>query len=125
MDDAPLRGAGGAAAWLLDALDARFHLLVFAGAARDLDRAAIESLAPSVAVHLIVPERLPGVDVAQLIDHRGVLARRCDARPGTTYLVRPDQHVTARWRALDADAVRAALDRALARPAQTAARPDA
>ena len=43
----------------------------------------------------------------------GLLFQRYDARPGTTYLVRPDQHVAARWRALDVEAVRAALGRAL------------
>ncbi len=45
-------------------------------------------------------------------DAHGLAARRCDARPGTVYLIRPDQHVAARWRRFDADAVRAALLRA-------------
>ena len=47
-------------------------------------------------------------------DAEGLLARRYDAKPGTVYLIRPDQHVAARWRALDADKVRAALRRATA-----------
>ncbi len=37
---------------------------------------------------------------------------RYDARPGTTYLFRPDQHVCARWRTYDEQAVLAALARA-------------
>jgi 3-(3-hydroxy-phenyl)propionate hydroxylase len=31
---------------------------------------------------------------------------------GTTYLIRPDQHVAARWRGFDAGLVQAALARA-------------
>jgi 3-(3-hydroxy-phenyl)propionate hydroxylase len=45
-------------------------------------------------------------------DVEGLLARRFDARPGTFYLLRPDQHIAMRARAFDLDAVREALLRA-------------
>ncbi len=50
-----------------------------------------------------------------LLDAAGVLRERYDGNPGTVYLIRPDQHVAARWRQFDADAVRAALARAIGR----------
>ena len=44
----------------------------------------------------------------------GLAARRYDATPGTVYLLRPDQHVCARWRHPPAaDGLAAALRRAL------------
>ncbi|MHA7150608.1 FAD-dependent oxidoreductase, partial [Burkholderia pseudomallei] len=52
-----------------------------------------------------------GVDVIE--DSEGLVARRYDARPGTFYLLRPDQHVCARFRTAQASAVRAALARAI------------
>ncbi|MNT41644.1 FAD-dependent oxidoreductase [compost metagenome] len=54
--------------------------------------------------------------VRRVTDSEGLLARRYDGRAGTCYLIRPDQHVCARWRAFDADAIHAALLRALCRP---------
>ena len=50
--------------------------------------------------------------VRQILDPTGLLAQRCDARPGTVYLFRPDQHVCARWRSFDAARVRSAVARA-------------
>jgi 3-(3-hydroxy-phenyl)propionate hydroxylase len=45
-------------------------------------------------------------------DAQGLLAQRYDAQPGTFYLIRPDQHVCARWRSLDLQRARRALARA-------------
>jgi len=45
-------------------------------------------------------------------DVRGTFAKTYDAKPGSTWLIRPDQHVTARWRSFDAAAIRAGLARA-------------
>jgi 3-(3-hydroxy-phenyl)propionate hydroxylase len=41
------------------------------------------------------------------------MAKRYDAQPGTTYLLRPDQHVLARWRSLDSAQLQAAMARSL------------
>ena len=49
----------------------------------------------------------------RLEDTRGLAARRYDARPETFYLLRPDQHVAARWRRFDLRAVRDAVARAI------------
>jgi 3-(3-hydroxy-phenyl)propionate hydroxylase len=49
-----------------------------------------------------------------VIDRDGVFAQRLDAKPGSTYLVRPDQHLCARWRKFDPVAVADARRRALA-----------
>ena len=56
----------------------------------------------------------PGIDVIE--DSEGLLATRFDARPGTFYLLRPDQHVCARWRSFDPTQVRAAVARATGNP---------
>jgi 3-(3-hydroxy-phenyl)propionate hydroxylase len=64
------------------------------------------------------PPRMP-VDVRVLVvgeeflDHTGLFAERFDATPGATYLLRPDQHLAARWRAFDVNKVSAARARAL------------
>jgi 3-(3-hydroxy-phenyl)propionate hydroxylase len=47
-----------------------------------------------------------------LVDSQGLVFKRYDAKPGTAYLLRPDQHVVARWRLLDTAKLQAALTRA-------------
>ena len=112
MDDAPVRVAGQDA-WLLDQLGNRFVLMVFVADGQGLDPALRTSL--QALAQAPVPVRLltvgPGADVE---DAQGLLAKRYDARPGTAYLIRPDQHVAARWRRVDVAAVQAALARATA-----------
>jgi len=91
--DAPLQLAGRPA-WLLRELGADFTLLVDGpapGWARDLP-----------------------LKVLAAQDPEGLLAQRYDLKPGTAYLLRPDQHVCARWRQPTFAAVQAALARATA-----------
>jgi 3-(3-hydroxy-phenyl)propionate hydroxylase len=60
-------------------------------------------------------EGLVTVELVQL-PAAGLAAERYDARPGTLYLLRPDQHVCARWRAPTAADIAAALKKALQWP---------
>jgi 3-(3-hydroxy-phenyl)propionate hydroxylase len=60
-------------------------------------------------------EGLVTVDLVPL-PAAGSAAERYDARPGTVYLLRPDQHVCARWREPTASDIAAALKKALQWP---------
>ncbi|MGM9486547.1 FAD-dependent oxidoreductase [Ideonella sp. YS5] len=96
--DAPLPDGS----WLLRKASGHgFMALVFGGDGAAVTAGA-EGLVPVQLIHL-PPE--------------GLAAERYDARPGTVVLLRPDQHVCARWRAPTAADVAAALRRALALPA--------
>jgi 3-(3-hydroxy-phenyl)propionate hydroxylase len=103
--DAPVDGASGR--WLLGYLGGRFTLLAFDGV---VDARHVASLArdpiPCRVVH-VGGSAIPGAD--QVADVQRLAERRYDARPGTVYLVRPDQHVCARWRSFDLERVRAAI----------------
>jgi 3-(3-hydroxy-phenyl)propionate hydroxylase len=62
-------------------------------------------------VATVVEAELSGATV--LHDAEGMARARYDATPGTLYLIRPDQHICARWRRLGAGSVEQALKRAL------------
>jgi 3-(3-hydroxy-phenyl)propionate hydroxylase len=113
-DDAPVT-CGGDAGWFLRHLHAGgapgFTLLVFDGEAPPLPPLP----APVRALHVRSAGNAAGAGPDDLVDDQGWLARRYDARAGTTYLLRPDEHVAARWRTPDAGAIITALHRALGR----------
>lgn len=91
MLDAPVGRDGGG--WLIDRLGPGFTLLTFG----DTD----------------VPiGDLPSGVICVRIAGDGLARQRYDGRPGTTYLVRPDRYVAARWRRFDAAAIAAAIRRA-------------
>ncbi len=48
------------------------------------------------------------------VDVKGLVRERYDGAPGAVYLIRPDQHVAARWRAFDAAKIERAIARACA-----------
>ncbi len=119
--DGPIGSLEGDPAWLLRATSTtRFTLLLFdpdADTARAINGLRTEvdadGLAPLDVLAIRSPGR-PSADDIAVMDTTGLLAERYDATPGTAYLLRPDQHVCARWRTPDAAAVRDALACALA-----------
>jgi 3-(3-hydroxy-phenyl)propionate hydroxylase len=117
--DAPVLRADDREDWLLRGLGDDFTAIVYGEAEAheltlQLHRAA-EGLAPLTVLQVRPCEaEAHAVAPGSVIDHEGLVAERYDMLPGTVYLLRPDQHVCARWREPSAQAVRAALQRALA-----------
>ena len=109
--DAPIVLAGGRRRWLLRELGhGDFTALVF-GDDEASDRSVRAVIDADPAVRLLR---------VRLNDDNALATQRYDARPGTVYLLRPDQHVCARWRAPSAASIRSALDRALCKNAMPA-----
>ncbi|NVM89761.1 3-(3-hydroxy-phenyl)propionate hydroxylase [Variovorax sp. SG517] len=103
--DAPVVHADGSTGWLLrECHVAQFTALVF-GQGEAAERSLAELRASDRPLHVVRME--DGARGSELA------AQRYEARPGTVYLLRPDQHVCARWRAPSAAQVRGAVDRAL------------
>ena len=104
LPDAPLRRTDGASTHLLENLRGEFEIIhVMNGAAANGQK----------------PEAMDGIALTvigdDLLDEEGKFTQRFDATPGATYLVRPDQHLCARWRSFDAVALMRARERALQR----------
>jgi 3-(3-hydroxy-phenyl)propionate hydroxylase len=96
--DAPLRRrTDGSRVWLLNLLGPRFTLL-YSG----------EELPCTLPAHVRLLRIGWDVD-----DEAGLFQQRFDARPGSAFLVRPDQHLCARFRRIDARTLEASVRRAL------------
>ncbi|MBV1702045.1 MAG: FAD-dependent oxidoreductase [Hyphomicrobiales bacterium] len=99
---APMMDAPLAQGWLLEALDARFHLISF--------NCKVEP-----------PSHLHGLDlhhIALQTDADGgdyLRGRYLGTAKAAIYLVRPDQHIAARWENYDATELAQALARAIGR----------
>ncbi len=111
--DAPVR-RDGAADWLLRSISGPgFSLLLFDPPDRFPAQAfaALAEGGMKVRPVFVTATEQPGA----LEDHMGLAAARYGAGPGSAILLRPDQHVAARWHHFDAALVAAARDRALGR----------
>lgn len=117
MEDAPVE-RDGQPSWLLDHLGNTFTLLLFTDRPEDLPQTVQDALAELAAGEIsvrpvVLAEQPCHADCALVLhDVQHVAAERYDAQEGTAYLIRPDQHIAARWRRLNTAAVRAALARA-------------
>ncbi len=112
--DAPVTLPDGRSGWLLHELGRGFTALVFDAPATDLHSAAHRT-ADLTVIHVRPDSATARAEAAEGVgDRDGCLAQRYDMAPGTVYLLRPDQHVCARWRQPSAEAVHTAMRRALA-----------
>ncbi|MBR9910071.1 MAG: FAD-dependent oxidoreductase [Gammaproteobacteria bacterium] len=118
--DAPCQ-IGTEPGWLLNQLGNRFVLLVDLGMPRADDlKQELQALAdlPDLDIIGVCPagmEQPAAADFPGLLisDSSGVIAERYDLQPGSSYLLRPDQVVAARWRDCSASNVKQALRKAL------------
>lgn len=108
--DAPIQRSQGGDSWLLDELTGRFTLLNFGE----------PSVAPPDVTQIVVANDGRGAssDSKTIRDTTGLLTKRYAAQPGTAYLIRPDQHVAARWRNPTPDRLEAAYRLALGHPSR-------
>jgi 3-(3-hydroxy-phenyl)propionate hydroxylase len=106
--DAPVQLADGSASWLLRQLADGFTLLVYG--------ADLNFFAPCHVVRIQAKNDATNSGQSKvLIDTDGLIAKRYDMQPGTAYLLRPDQHVCARWRQVTPEKLQSALNLALAK----------
>ncbi len=105
--DAPVLTPAGERRWFLQQAGDRFTVLRFT------DTCLSDDEVPGMTVLQILPagSSVPP-NAHALVDVDGLLAARFDAKPDTTYLLRPDQHIAARWREFDRAAIASAWLRA-------------
>ncbi len=112
--DAPLDRADGTRSWLLRELGPGFTVLVAAGDDSAALIGSLERLGNGIPLKVLVLDERGAAAGNAVADPDGLVTQRYDLRPGSVYLFRPDQHVSARWRKPTADQIAVAMRRALA-----------
>ncbi|MEY3794350.1 MAG: 3-(3-hydroxy-phenyl)propionate/3-hydroxycinnamic acid hydroxylase, partial [Pseudomonadota bacterium] len=114
MDDAPMQ-CDGKAVWLIDSVGGHFQCLVFVEDVTQIDARTRQSLLAlreaSVPIEPVLVSQRAGVveGMRVLVDVQGLFAKRYDAQTESVWLLRPDQHIAARWRSFESQAVEKAL----------------
>jgi len=118
MADAPVKGETGD--WLLNAFGNRFQVMLYVDDIDAFDRATLDALRAmqddAIPVETVVVYRNgeAPAGINALCDVNNTIAERYDARNGSAYLIRPDQHIAARMRKAGIDKIRQAVARATA-----------
>ena len=116
MDDAPVI-IQGQSDWLLRNIGNQFAVVIYVDGPVDenqlklITQASVNNI--SIKPVVISSTAQEHATVKVLHDVKGLFKARYDAQPGTVYLIRPDQHVSARWRKLDSGLLKSALERAI------------
>lgn len=112
LEDAPMQHLGKDV-WLLRHLGNQFQALIYTET--DLSKEFLTSLAGLnfngiVIEPIVISSRdINTGSIKSLKDKEGLFKQRFDAKDGTIYLIRPDQHVAARWRSFDQNLLQKAL----------------
>ncbi len=98
--------------WLLGQLGNQFTLMIMGRDENGLDLDELEASSDLriISIGFNTDCELPGTRIE---DAAGFIAESYQLTAGGCYLIRPDQHVCARWKIFDAQKVSAAMDRAL------------
>jgi 3-(3-hydroxy-phenyl)propionate hydroxylase len=108
--DAPVVRADGHPGWLLEHLGGAFTVLHFGSdAAGPVELRKLGNLRPELRLVHVNGQATVAAPGAVLGDPEGLARARYGGAPGVTYLIRPDQHVTARFARYDPERVRRAL----------------
>lgn len=122
--DAPIL-YNGKKSWFLKVLGGKFCGAYFTEKSKNLDRPTISQF--NILVAGIIPFKMiivtqnllfkqKTIDYPVIIDYEKELNNRYDAIPGTFYLVRPDQHIAARWKKFNLDWVQQSLRKSIGYP---------
>lgn len=113
--DAPMLDRHSQRRWLLQSLGHEFCVLVFARDNSTAERYRDRLRQAKVTLRLVVvlPSNVAATVDGALTDHEGLAQERYGGESDVTYLIRPDQHVAARFIRFDLPAITQAHTRSL------------